>query len=181
MFQDSSSFYTEKTNVLAYDNRLFDSALELKYILMVEDTHAWLKDGLDIYFDLHLQRSAAKTPFKKYIPDFLVRDWQTGKATLVEIKPDRYDDILALRNRTKIANHHIKEFGYDWEYEIIFASQIKLTDPQYKKFSRIISENRNRKTLPYCFDEPPSNCPTRYSSKDYQHFVLTGVVPAFVP
>jgi len=44
--------YTHKSQMVYYKGHVLDSLLELKYVLTIEDTHAWLRDGLEIYYDL---------------------------------------------------------------------------------------------------------------------------------
>lgn len=169
--------YTYKSQTVFYNGQVFDSLLELQYALMIEDTHAWLRDGLEIYYGINAIPNGIKGDLYCYRPDLLIRDWSTGEAQLIEIKPDGFNHD-SLQKRRKIAERHIKRFTYDWSYRIVFESEIKLTSKQCLRYEKILATQHDWKHKP-CIELLQNN--STYSDSDYQHFVFTGIVPALYP
>jgi hypothetical protein len=160
---------------LVYLGQQLDSLLELKFILMIENTHAWIRQGLDIYYNINNVEAGIKGGLEKHTPDFLIREWTTGNATLVEIKPDRYDNITELHRRRKICRNFIKQFGYDWDYKIIRGHNITLNASQHKKLE--IIRRFHVKSIPH-WHEPHHQNNTSFSDSQYETFVRQGLLPA---
>ncbi len=61
-----------------YNGCLFHSFTELRYALMIEDEFAFLREGIEIYYDPKIQQSTLyiHEQTKKYTPDFLIRNWK---------------------------------------------------------------------------------------------------------
>ena len=169
--------YTYKSQTICYHGYVFDSLLELKYALMVQDTHAWLRSGLEIYYNINRIPNGIKRDLGCYRPDFLIRNWVTGAAELIEIKPDGFCDD-SLRRRTRIANRYINKFGYDWTFRIITESDIHLTDSQHELVHQILGEQEDWKHQP-CLRLLQNNA--ELSDHAYDCFVRTGCLPSFVP
>ncbi len=172
-----SFIYRYKSKTVFYNGYVFDSLLELQYALMIENTHAWIRDGLEIYFDLDSLTSGIKGDLHCYRPDFLIRDWATSEAQLVEIKPDGYDTD-SIEKRKRIANHHIEEFDYDWRFKIVFESDIILTDRQWRRYEKILAIQHHWRHKP-CLELLQNN--SSFSDSDYYRYVHTGLLPSLVP
>ncbi|MES2373402.1 MAG: hypothetical protein V4557_12530 [Bacteroidota bacterium] len=168
--------YTSEGTCIFYNGCQLDSLLELKYILSIEHTHAWIRDGLEMYYGLHGLANGVKGHVHCYRPDFLVRDWKTGNSKLVEIKPYGFNHDQT--KRQKIAEKYIKRFGYDWSFEIVNEAEIKLTDDQWQHFLTIQSQQKDWRHKP-CMKLLQNTSP--FSDAAYDQFVRTGVLPAFVP
>jgi hypothetical protein len=171
--------YDIPSRAVPYDNCLLDSMLELRYLISIEETHAFLRDDIGIYYESERfkETQIITEGLRKYTPDFLVRNWQTGKAELIEIKPKTYDDYDALAARRKVAEEYINFFGYDWEYKVVFSNDFELTDRQKKKFADIVNANGDKALPNYCFRKPPTHNPLFLGFNDYQKFVKTGQLP----
>lgn len=171
--------YDIPARAVHYDNCLLDSMLELRYLISIENTHAFLCDDIGIYYESESfkETQIINDGLRKYTPDFLVRNWETGKATLVEIKPKTYDDYYSLAKRRKVAEDFISYFGYDWEYKVVFSNEFELTDRQKKKFASILNANNNQPLPTYYFQKSPTYNPFYLGYDDYQKFVKTGVLP----
>lgn len=169
--------YTSKSKTLFYNGHVFDSTLELKYILMIEETHSWLRNGLEIYYNIDEIENGIKDDLRCYRPDFLTRNWLTGDAHLIEIKPDGYNHESAI-TRKKIARQHIENFQYDWTYKIVTESEIKLTSEQWLQYEKILASQDDWTHKP-CGKLLQNR--SNLSDIDYQHFVFTGFLPAAFP
>jgi len=169
--------YTSKSQAVFYKGNTFDSLLELKYALMIEETHAWLRDGLEIYYGLNKLPRGIKGDLFCYRPDFLVRDWAKGEARLIEIKPDGFNED-SLQKRHRVATQFIQCFGYDWSYQVVFASQISLSPEQWHRYKKVLNSQQGWQHKP-CLGLPQNNSP--YCDSDYKQFVWTGLLPAVHP
>lgn len=156
-----------------YNGTWFDSLLELRYILSIEETHCWIRDGLSIYYNLDLVPEGIKGGLKTYTPDFLVREKQTGIAKLVELKPSEYDDRWELIRRRKIAENYIQFMGFDWEFEVIFSHQIVLSHEAQIKFDHFLHMRRIGLTHPQLGKY-------KWQSLSYADFIMYGVAQADV-
>lgn len=155
----------------AYNGIWFDSLLELRYILSIENTHFWMRDGLSIYYNLDDVPEGIKGGLKSYTPDFLIRDKRNGKAKLVEIKPSGYDDRWELIRRRKIAENFIQFMGLDWEFEVIFSDQVVLSPDAQIKFDDFLHKLRMGLT-------PPQRGKPEWQSLNYADYIMYGVAPA---
>jgi hypothetical protein len=171
--------YSRPCQEITYHGQHLDSLLELRFVLMIEETHAWIRDGLQIYFNIDDLRPGIKDPpIRKYTPDFLIRNWLTGKATLVEVKPDIFDNYFARMKRTKICSDYIAEFGYDWSFKYVWSSQIILNSEKQAKYDAIL--NKLRRHAPNWIGDTHPNS-TGLSNDQYDRFVRIGCLPAPAP
>jgi hypothetical protein len=169
--------YTYKSKTVFYNGYVFDSLVELKFALMIEETHAWLRDGIEIYYGVNVQTSGIKQKLHCYRPDFLIRNLATGVAELIEIKPDGFTMDMQ-RRRARKAAQHMKRFAYDWSFRIITESQIFLSTEKWRRYKQILDTQNDWRHKP-CIKLLQNN--TRLSDQDYEQFVRTGVLPALVP
>jgi hypothetical protein len=168
--------YSSSGTTIFYKGNIFDSLLELKFALHIESTHAWLREGLELYYGLHGLANGVKGKLHCYRPDFLIRNWQTGEASLVEIKPDGFNDS-SLVKRAKIANRHARQFCYDWNFTIVYESEIHLSEAQWHEFKKIQTEQTGWIHKP-CLQILQNT--SDLSDSEYRAYVLTGVLPATV-
>lgn len=173
-----SYFYTGHSQAVVYNGQLLDSLLELKFVLSIEETHAWIREGLEIYYNINTIPAGIDAPLKRYTPDILIRNWNTGQASLIEVKPDRFDDNYLINKRTRIAEKFIVEFGYDWNFQVIRSNDIKLSPAQETKYERIVTNIKQR--YPMWFGGYNQNS-AAWSIDQYESFVRNGLLPAFVP
>jgi hypothetical protein len=169
--------YTHKSKTVFHNGYVFDSLVELKYALMIEETHAWLRDGIEIYYGVNVQTSGIKQNLHCYRPDFLVRNLTTGIAELVEIKPDGFS-IGSQKRRAKLVAKFTKRFDYDWTFRVIIESQITLSPEQWLLYKNILATQNDWRHQP-CLKLLQNT--TSLSDYEYQQFVRTGVVPAMAP
>ena len=160
---------------LVYNGQQLDSLLELKFVLMIEGSHAWVRKGLEIYYNINRQQAGIKGGLEKHTPDFLIREWTTGEATLVEIKPDGYDDVAELDRRRKICRKFIKQFAHDWKYITVRERDITLSLPQQEKFENARKFYQISGSGWYGTHHPNN---TFFSDAQYECFVRYGMLPA---
>lgn len=170
--------YTQNAQTIFYNGHVLDSLLELKYILMIEETHAWLRDGLEIYYDIDHLHCGEKSWLHVYSPDFLVRDWASGKAELIEVKPEVFDDYECLQRRRKISHDYINRFGYDWSFKVIYESDIPRSQKQCIKYQNVLKMQYNwlHKPCQYLLQNNSVLTDVEYAS-----FVRSGRLPAANP
>lgn len=169
--------YGYKSKTICYKGCVFDSTVELKYALSIEDTHAWLRNGIEIYYGINVQPSGIKTNLHCYRPDFLIRNLTTHQAELIEIKPDGFTKEMQ-QKRAKIVAKFIKRFAYDWSFRIITESEIILSPQQWLHCKEILATQNDWHHQP-CLQLLQNN--TQFSDLDYERFVKTGWVPAGFP
>jgi hypothetical protein len=169
--------YSQKCQEITYHGQHLDSLLELRFVLMIEQTHAWVRDCLQIYFNIDQIPAGVKGRIKKYTPDFLIRNWETGEATLVEVKPDVFNNRDGRLKRVKICNEYISGFGYDWSFKHVWSSRIILNELQQSKYDAIVG-TLNRYTSNWIGGTHPNN--TRLTNEQYDHFVRNGCLPPYV-
>jgi len=192
---NSSTFeYKHIACPIDYNGCCFDSLLELKYALTIEAENAYLREGLEIYFNPNTIESTLNIQYGivKYIPDFLTRNWYNGKAQLIEIKPEGFDNYEYLDVRQKICNHFINEYGYDWEYKVVYEDEIVMTEKQTETFQAILSNKKLYKKLhgypsydqrPFhedgrrCFRSVPHRKKMLLTDMQYRLLVRRGILP----
>lgn len=130
--------YTKRAYPCLYHGQWMDSLLELRYILSIENTHAWQRDNLQIYLSVNKTTKSVEKELRRYTPDFLIRNYQTGEAKLVEIKPTHFRNKRQLLLRKQIAEHFIEYFGYDWTFEIVFGDQVLLSEIAEEKYRQLV-------------------------------------------
>ena len=135
----------KKPKRVSYNGVVFDSTLELKFALLIEDSCEYMVYPLTIWYNrLNLDlRMKSECPHS-YTPDFLVRKLRDNSAHLIEIKPAAFLDEERVKLKEAIANRYIQEKGYDWTYKIVTDREIFLSEEKREKMREIIA---TRKTL----------------------------------
>lgn len=166
--------YDRRSIPVMYKGNPLDSLAELKYIISVEDSHVWLRTGLALYYKAY--ECEKEISWSRYTPDFLVRNIKTNRATLVMVKPAGYNDMWRLHHCKKVCDDHIKYFHYDWEFQVIYESDIHLTIKQEQRFSDAFRENNLSSWNTHLLQN--NKC---HSDDEYRAWVLNGQRPAFLP
>jgi hypothetical protein len=116
----------------------FDSLLELRFALSIQDEFEFLRSPVSVYYDPTTKQAVdhIRLCTRRYTPDFLIRHEQTKVAQWVEIKPRAFADHASVASRKSVAENYIRWKGYDWEYKIVFDDEIHLTAEQEQEFER---------------------------------------------
>lgn len=110
----------------------FDSLTELRFAISVMEDQAIMRSPVSMYFHpasgqlSHFPKGA----YLRYTPDFLIRNYETRKATLVEIKPRAFEQEASLVMHHLVANNYIRALKLDWKYKVIFDDEIILSAEQ---------------------------------------------------
>lgn len=138
---ENTFIYGHKGCHIDYKGIGFDSLLELRYAISIQDEYAFLRESIKIFYDPISQTSTnyLREGIKKYTPDFLIRNLATRKAYLVEVKPHAFDDFSALALFQNICDHYIAAGKYDWEYKVVFEEDIFLAPKQRELYDAILA------------------------------------------
>ena len=161
-------FKYSKSFRIPYRGCYFDSLLELKYALSIEQQCRFLREPAMIGYDPKTLSATNyfKEDTKIYRPDFLIRLKTGGHSTLVEIKPDGFEHSRQLWVYHTVANNYIAQNKLPWTYKIIFEKDIELDGLQQQKY-RLFA--RKRKTFESLFalqqlDRKYNEQPVKYFS-----------------
>ncbi len=160
----------------------FDSLLELKYAIYIENDYEFMRAQIPIFFDPRTNKPTnyIRDNIRRYTPDFLIRDKQTKKAYLVEVKPRAFADQDQLKDRREIAENFIRWKGWDWEFKIVFDDEFELNEEQKKIFRqccRMITESERKLNLKEINDKYCISAPTFFKklpSGKQVHFIMYG-------
>lgn len=166
--------YNIKSQTVFYKGNVFDSLLEFRFILMIEKTHAWLRQGFEIYYNFDKCKRCIEAELRCYRPDFLIRNWQTGKAELIELKPFGFIDEYKDR-KIRITNKYIEDFQFDWNFRYINYADIPLSKGEKRKFDSVLNDQDSWHHKP-CGHLLQNN--STLNDADYKQFVMNGVLPA---
>lgn len=119
----------------------FDSLLELKYALSIQNDYEFLRSHIPVYYDPTTKRPTnyIRDNIRRYTPDFLIRHKITKKAYWIEIKPRAFSNHTQLTLRSEVAKNYIQWKGYDWEYKVVYDDEIILTLDQLVQFNECCS------------------------------------------
>lgn len=126
--RQNESFQYGKSSKISFWGNQFDSVLELKYVLSIQDEYEYLRARITIYYHhgTLLPARYIREGVRHYTPDFLIRHKQTGKAFLIETKPRAAQNDKRLILRKQVAEKFITAKGYDWTFNIVFDDEITL-------------------------------------------------------
>ena len=133
----TEKFIYKKSYKIIHWGCSFDSLLEVKFALSIQEEYEFLRSRITIYYDRTTRKPVnyLRRNYGSYTPDFLIRHKQTKKAFWVEIKPRDFSDLGILALRKEVAENYIKLKNYDWEYKVIFDDEIKLNLDQVQQFN----------------------------------------------
>lgn len=114
----------------------FDSMLELKFAISIQDEYAFLRERIVIYYHNGALKPTnyIREGVLRYTPDFLMRNRETGEAYLIEIKPRAAQHEPQLQLRKAVAENYIKWKNYDWKYKVVFDDEIILNEEMLRIF-----------------------------------------------
>lgn len=118
----------------------FDSLLELKYALSIQQDYAYLREHIPIFYDPRTRQPTdyIRDNIRRYTPDFLIRHKRTNEAILVEIKPRAFEQNEQLAMRKEIADNYIRWRKFDWSFKVVFDDEIRLTNSQLLQFDQCV-------------------------------------------
>jgi hypothetical protein len=126
----------------------FDSLTELRYAVSIMEEYAFLRNHVSIYYHPGTRQPTTylRRCHRRYTPDFLIRHKQTGKASLIEIKPRAFEHHPQLALRKDVAENYIRFKNYDWIYKVVFDDEIILNEEQWHAFEdcRKLKSKSNR-------------------------------------
>ena len=134
-----------KGKKIIYNGMLFDSLLELKFVLMVEERCAYIRTPFTIWYNKqNLNLTDRNECPNKYTPDFLVRKIRTGTAHLIEVKPRKYVTDEEVQFKRGLAERYIQRKGHDWKFNFVTERQVDntLTELQRRKFSEVLKTRK---------------------------------------
>jgi hypothetical protein len=117
-----SDFTYRKSFPIPYSGCAFDSLLELKFALSIENDYRFLRSPEKI------------ETTRVYTPDFLIRHKLTHEAWLIELKPTAYKISKNVSIYNSIATDDIKKQSLDWSFNVIFGSEIHIEPDKLNKF-----------------------------------------------
>ena len=151
-----------------YQGCSYDSLLELKFIILIEDKCSWMREPIEIYYNIDTLENTnyLNDRTTKYVPDFLVRKWSGHTGHLIEIKPKKNLYSKQMKIRKIVVANYLKTRKYDWKYTILTEEDIKLNQAQTLLFDRIKEGNTkfNSKLHLLKLDRRYNNAPHNYFS-----------------
>ncbi|OYD40185.1 hypothetical protein ACF3OC_11985 [Sphingobacterium cellulitidis] len=184
-----------KADKILYNGLLLDSKLELKFVLMIEEYCAYMREPIAINYR---KNSLTITEIYgdgcvRYKPDFLVRKFSNAKATLIEIKNSNSRNNKIVIEKQRAAENYKKVKNKDWAYIILDETEIKLKPEKQAIYDKIIEEYPEIKAkisyLKYIYKNDPIKRKNiegrRYpyfnlqnlEDNDYKTFLFKGILP----
>jgi len=187
----NTTFKYKKAYRIAYRSCFFDSLLELKYALSIEQDYRYLREPYLIGYDAKTLQvtNHFKEETKIYTPDFLIRCKTSNKAYLVEIKPSAFrhrDDAITYQ---QIAQNYIHLINKDFQFKMVYDDDIILSESQQRKYNLFVAKKDqfadlfslhqldrkyNAEFIKY-FSSVPFFPEDPLSAKDYARFVRLGI------
>lgn len=166
-------FRYRKAYRVPYRGCYFHSLLELKYALFLEQDYRYLREPFIIGYDpkTYLTTDYFKEGIKLYTPDFLIRCKISGKATLVEIKPDKLKHSPESKTYYDIAEHYIERVGLNADFRVISEKDFQLSPQMQQRF-----EVFERHKAQYESIDAFRNADRKYNAQSIKYF---NSVPAF--
>ena len=133
------NFQYKKSYKIIYWGCCFDSLLELKYAISIQDDYEFMHARIPVYYDMKTKKPTEyiRECTRRYTPDFLMRHKITGEAFWIEIKPENFDGAEQLSLRKVVAENYIAWKNYDWKFKIVFGNQIVLNKKQRELFEEL--------------------------------------------
>jgi hypothetical protein len=134
-----NSFQYKDAIHIGYRSCKFDSLLELKFVLSIEDNWYFLREHIVIFYDpkTFLPTNYIRETTRKYTPDFLIRDKRNNKAYLIELKPREFRNEIQTMSRKQVADNYIKSKKSDWIYKVVYDDEIILSPEQKEKLASL--------------------------------------------
>jgi len=176
-----------------YNGIIFDSILECKYALSIEDTYEYYYHPFTIWYDKKDPSKLGKQNCSnQYQPDFLVRRLSDNKCFLVEIKSSIDFNHIDTLTKTDRAEKYIEDHQRDWEYKVYSendfdlptgkfdklekAKKTRTTVARKNKSSRMNSKFSKHNSYYKSIKIPMNRHHKHLSDADYLHYIKTGIV-----
>lgn len=172
------TFKYGKSYKMVYWGCNFDSLLELKFAIAIQEDYEFLRNRVVIYYQHGTLKPTnyIREGTRRYTPDFLIRNKKTGEAFLVEIKPRAAAHDPQLQLRRQVAENYIRWKGYDWQFKVIFSDEIVLDEPGWDLYEQCrklksksafihwltAQEFKYNSSAPTYFGKPPSEKRIRF-------------------
>lgn len=186
----NTTFKYKKAYRIAYRKCFFDSLLELKFALSLEQDYRYLREPYLIGYDPKtlMTTNYFREDTKIYTPDFLIRSKITNKAQLVEIKPTSFKYCTEVSSYQRIADNYIRQINKDYAFKIVYEEDITLTAVQEEKYNLFVAKKEsfadlfalqhldrkyNAESIRY-FSSVPFFPEDALSPKEYARFVRLG-------
>ena len=136
---ETNSFQYKDAIQIGYRSCKFDSLLELKFVLSIEDNWYFLREHIVIFYEpkTFLPTNYIRETTRKYTPDFLIRNKRNNKAYLIELKPREFRNEMQTKVRKQVAVNYIKSKKADWIYKIVHDDEIVLSRQQQEKLASL--------------------------------------------
>jgi hypothetical protein len=114
----------------------FDSLTELKFATSILEEWSFMRGRVSIYYHPGTLQPTdyVRECHRRYTPDFLIRNKETGEAFLIEIKPRAFQSDPQLEYRKRIPENYIRWKGYDWKFKVVYDDEIILDAEQLENF-----------------------------------------------
>ncbi len=178
---------------IQYKGVLYDSLLELRFVLIIENKCSWIREPKSIFYNpiTLMPTNYIQENTKKYTPDFLVRKWCDNSAHLIELKPEKFKESEQVQIRQKVVANYLNQNNLDWKFTVLTEKDLILNEKQKEKYKSILDNNkyfnqklslikRDRKfnkTSQKYFSSIPQINSTEISEKDYIRYVKYGKLP----
>lgn len=132
-----NTFKYRVSHKIIYWGCVFDSLLELRFALSINEQYEFLHTHIPIYYDpKNLQpTNYIRQNIRRYTPDFVIRHKTTGEAFCIEIKPRAFAANPQLELRRKIVENYIQWKKLDWAYKTVFDDEIILSSEKELEFN----------------------------------------------
>jgi hypothetical protein len=172
---DFQQFKYKKAFKIPYRNCYFDSLLELKFALSIENDFRYLRAPCIIGYDprTFVTTSYLRETTRLYTPDFMVRCKESGKARIIEIKPDQLKHSTEVNKYYRIMNDYIVRNNLDCTFEILSEKDIHLTGEQQQRFA-VFEKNRQRFESHFAF----RSLDRKYNAGSIKYFSSVPLFPA---
>ncbi len=129
------TFKYRKAIKIIYWGYEFDSLLELKFAISIQEDYEFLRSHISIHYNprTKIPTEYIREGIKRYTPDFLIRHKITNEAFWVEVKPRAFENQTQLLQRKEVAENYIQWKGYDWKYIVIYDDEIILSQKEEKQ------------------------------------------------
>lgn len=171
-----------------YNGCLFESTLELKYALSIEDEYAYIvhpKRIFDSFYRDNGKLVEILEQTKSYTPDFLIRSYTENKASIIEIKEEHYSDPEQYDLRNRIMKKYTEALENPPDFKWVFWNDGMLTPEKTEKFHLLMScqgaEKKFYELLKQLYqrnEKIPYTFPRTMSTSEYMRFLVYGDNPA---
>lgn len=134
---------------IPYRGCLFDSLLELKYAMSIEDDYRFLREPVIIGYD---PKTLAVTNYfrestRMYTPDFVARDKHDHGGWMIEIKPKSFLSIDVKNRFETVAHNFIRSLNLDWKFKFVCEDDISLSKEKLDRLNLFVKKRHSFKDI----------------------------------